>query len=109
VAGNFVFVVSITGELVALDTKTGGVKWTRQLPSYKNERKKKKLIAWTGPVLIGGRLVLASSNGQLQIIRPEDGTTIATRDIKSEIYVSPALANGTIYYHTNDGDVLAIR
>jgi outer membrane protein assembly factor BamB len=109
VAGDFVFVVSITGELVAMDTKTGGVKWTRQLPAYKNARKKKNLISWTGPVIMGGRLILASSDGQLQIIRPEDGTTIATRDIKSEIYVSPAMAGGTLYYYTNDGELLALR
>jgi outer membrane protein assembly factor BamB len=109
VAGDFVFVVSITGELVAMDTKTGGVKWTRQLPAYKNERKKKNLISWTGPVIMGGRLVLASSDGQLQVIRPEDGTTIATRNIKSEIYVSPAMAGGTLYYYTNDGELLALR
>ena len=109
VAGDFVFVVSTTGELVAMDTKTGGVRWTRQLPAYKNERRKKNIISWTGPVIVGGRLVLASSEGQLELIRPEDGTTIETRDIKSEIYVSPAIAGGTIYYYTNDGELLALR
>jgi outer membrane protein assembly factor BamB len=109
VAGDFVFVVSTTAELVAMDTKTGGVKWTRQLPAYTNERKKKGLISWTGPVMVGGRLVLASSTGRLELIRPEDGTTISSRDIKSEIYVSPAIANGTLFYHTNDGDLLALR
>jgi outer membrane protein assembly factor BamB len=109
VAGNYVYVVSTGGELVALDTKTGGVKWTRQLPAYKNERKKKDLITWTGPVMVGGRLVLASSDGRLEIVSPQDGTTISTRNIRSEIYVSPAISNGTIYYYTNDGEVLAVR
>ncbi len=109
VAGDFVYIISTTGELVAMDTKTGGIKWTRQLPAYKNERKKKNLISWTGPVMMGGRLVLASSDGRLEIIRPQDGTTIATRAIKSEIYVSPAMAGGTLYYYTNDGEILALR
>ena len=109
VAGSFVFVVSTTGELVAMDAKTGGVKWTRQLPAYKNERKKKDLITWTGPIIIGSRLVLASSDGRLEIVRPEDGTTIATRNIRSEIYVSPAMAGGALYYFTNDGEVLVVR
>jgi outer membrane protein assembly factor BamB len=109
VAGDFVYVVSTSGEVVAMDTKTGGVKWTRQLPAYQNERKKKKLISWTGPVMVGGRLVLASSDGRLELLRPQDGTTISTRSIKSEIYVSPAIAGGTIYYYTNDGELLAVR
>jgi outer membrane protein assembly factor BamB len=109
VAGDFVFVVSTTGELVAMDTKTGGVKWTRQLPAYQNERKKKNLITWTGPVMVGGRLVLASSAGRLELVSPQDGTTISSRDIKSEIYVSPAIAGGTLYYYTNDGELLALR
>jgi outer membrane protein assembly factor BamB len=109
VAGNFVYVVSTTGELVAMDTRTGGVKWTRQLPAYQNERKKKNLIAWTGPVMVGGRLVLASSDGRVELIKPEDGTTIDTRNVRSEIYVSPAIAGGTLYYYTNDGELLALR
>jgi outer membrane protein assembly factor BamB len=109
VAGDFVYVVSTSAELVAMDTKTGGIKWTRQLPAYKNERKKKGLIAWTGPVMIGGRLVLASSDGRIELVRPEDGTTIATRNVKSEIYVSPAMAGGTLYYYTNSGELLALR
>jgi outer membrane protein assembly factor BamB len=109
VAGDFVYVVSTGAELVAMDTKTGGIKWTRQLPAYENERKKKKLISWTGPVMMGGRLVLASSDGRVEVIKPEDGTTIFTRNVKSKIYVSPAMAGGTIYYYTNDGDLLALR
>lgn len=109
VAGDFVFVVSTAGELVAMDTKTGGVKWTRQLPAYKNERRKKDLIAWTGPVMIGGRLVLASSNGRLEIISPKDGSTINSRVTRSEIFVSPAIAGGTLYYYTNDGELLVVR
>ncbi len=109
VAGNFVYLVSTTGELVALDTKTGGVKWTRQLTAYKNVRKKKDLITWTGPVMVGSRLVLASSDGRLEIVSPQDGTTLATRTTRSQIYVSPAIAGGTIYYYTNDGELLAVR
>jgi outer membrane protein assembly factor BamB len=109
VAGDFVYVVSTSAELVAMDAKTGGIKWTRQLPAYKNERKKKNLISWTGPVMMGGRLILASSDGRIEVVRPEDGTTIATRNVKSEIYVSPAMAGGTLYYYTNDGELLALR
>ena len=66
VAGSFVYVVSTSGELVAMDTTTGGIKWTRQLVAYRNERKKRNLITWTGPVMMGGRLVLASSDGRLK-------------------------------------------
>jgi outer membrane protein assembly factor BamB len=109
VAGDFVYVVSTTAELIAMDTKTGGIKWTRQLPAYENERRKKRLITWTGPVMMGGRLVLASSDGRLEIVRPQDGTTIATRNIRSEVYVSPAMAGGALYYFTNDGELLVVR
>jgi outer membrane protein assembly factor BamB len=109
VAGDFVYVVSTTAELVAMDTKTGGIKWTRQLPAYENERRKKNIVSWTGPVMMGGRLILASSDGRIEVVRPEDGTTILTRKVRSEIYVSPAMAGGTLYYYTNDGDILALR
>jgi outer membrane protein assembly factor BamB len=109
VAGDFIYVVSTTGELAALDVKTGGVKWTRQLPSYRNEKKKKDLISWSGPVMIGGRLVLASSMGRIEVIKPEDGTTLFKREVKSPIFAPAAIANGTLYYYTHDGSVVAVR
>ena len=109
VAGAFVYAVSTTGELVALDGVSGGVKWTRQLPAYRNERKKKDLIAWTGPVMIGGRLVLASSDGRIEVVRPEDGTTILTRNAKSPIFIAPAIADGTLFFLTNEGELIAVR
>lgn len=108
-AGDFLYVVSISGELVALDAKTGGVKWTRQLQAYRNEKKKKNLISWTGPVMVGGRLVLANSLGRIEVIKPEDGSTIVTRDAKDPIFVPPAVANGTVYFYTQDGVVVAVR
>jgi outer membrane protein assembly factor BamB len=109
VAGDFVYVVSTTGELVAMDVKTGGIKWTRQLPSYRNEKKKKNLISWTGPVMLGGRLVLVSSLGKIEVVKPEDGTTLFTRETKAPIFVPPAIANGTLYYYSHDGAVVAVR
>jgi outer membrane protein assembly factor BamB len=92
-----------------MDVKTGGIKWTRQLPSYRNEKKKKDLISWTGPVMVGGRLVLASSMGKIEVVKPEDGTTLFTRDAKAPIFVPPAIANGTLYFYSHDGVVVAVR
>ncbi|WP_284360049.1 PQQ-binding-like beta-propeller repeat protein [Candidatus Phycosocius spiralis] len=109
VAGEFVYVVSTTGELVAMNVKNGGVKWTRQLASYRNEKKKKNLISWSGPVMVEGRLVLASSLGRIEVIKPEDGATLFQRDVKSPIFAPSAIADGTIYYYTQDGYVVAVR
>jgi outer membrane protein assembly factor BamB len=109
VAGDFVFAVSTQGELVALDRKTGGVKWVRQLTQYENERKKKKLVSWTGPVLMGGNLILASSTGQIVLVDPADGAIKATRDAKSPIFIPPAVAGGTVYFYTNEAELIALR
>lgn len=109
VAGDYVFVVSTSAELVAMDRRTGGVKWTRQLPRWERESARKGLISWTGPVMAGGRLVLASSHGEALILRPEDGEVLATRQLGGGVQVAAAVAGGTVYFYTQDAQLVALR
>jgi outer membrane protein assembly factor BamB len=47
--------------------------------------------------------------GRIEVIKPEDGTTLFQRDVKSPIFAPAAIANGTLYYYTHDGSVVAVR
>ncbi|MFP5455071.1 MAG: PQQ-binding-like beta-propeller repeat protein, partial [Alphaproteobacteria bacterium] len=58
VAGEWIFVVTDDARLLCI-TRTGGrVRWQTQLPRWKNEKKKKNPVSWSGPILAGGRLIL---------------------------------------------------
>ncbi|MBB4659035.1 PQQ-binding-like beta-propeller repeat protein [Parvularcula dongshanensis] len=108
VAGDTVFMVSTSGNLVALARNDGGVRWVRQLPAYENEKKRKKPISWSGPVLAGGNLILASSRGGLLLASPLDGATVA--EFKAEeTTVPPVVAGGTLYLLDEEGRLSAYR
>jgi outer membrane protein assembly factor BamB len=47
--------------------------------------------------------------GKIEVVKPEDGTTLFTRDAKASIFVPPAIANGTLYFYSHDGVVVAVR
>ena len=65
IAGEWLFVVTADARLICLSRANGKVRWIRQLPAYRNVKKKKNPITWFGPVLAGNRLWLTNSDGQI--------------------------------------------
>lgn len=100
VAGNHLFLVNEQGVVMALSTKDGKIRWVRQLGSD---------VQWSGPVLAGGRLILVSSSGKVASVSPEDGTVIDQMDLGSGIMISPVVAGNTIYFFTDDAELIAMR
>lgn len=109
VAGDFIYVVSVNGELVCLSRNEGAVIWVTQLRRYKNEKKRKGRVTWAGPVLAGGNLVLVSNLGEVAKVEPTDGTIVETREIDEASVISPVVANETIYILSEKGRLLALR
>jgi outer membrane protein assembly factor BamB len=109
VSGNTVFVVSLDQQVVALDRTSGAVRWIYQLPRYRNPEDRIGPIVWAGPVLAGGDLVLASSEGQLIAIDAASGQPAGAADLPDGTAVAPIVANGTLYVLTDDGRVTAYR
>src|SRR3546814_19423216 len=82
VAGEWIFVVTDQGQLLAVARSSGRVKWMTQLPRWQDEEDKKGALSWVGPVLAGERLILASSDGRIVNVSPYDGSiqsTVATK------------------------------
>ena len=71
------YAVSVDGELAAFDRQTGNVYWVSQLRRYEDEDDHRGRVAWVGPIMVGGRLVLANSEGDVIAVTPETGQTIA--------------------------------
>jgi len=110
IAGDFIYAVTIEGELVALTRGEGRVKWVAQLPRWRDEEDKKGAIRWSGPVLAAGRLLLTGTNGELVAVSPLTGEVLSRTRVSDEtIYLPPVVAGGTVYVLAEDGRLTAFR
>lgn len=109
VAGDFVFAVTIEGELVAVTRGEGKVKWVSQLPKWRDEEDKKGAIQWSGPVLAGDRLILTGTNGRIVSVSPYSGEILNQVEVDGIVYLPPIVADGMLYVLTDEGRLSAFR
>ncbi|MDB9839900.1 PQQ-like beta-propeller repeat protein [Planktomarina temperata] len=111
VAGGAVFAVSDAGNLIRLSKDDGALIWSTPLPKFTKKivKSRAKIHAHYGPILAGGRLILASSDGLIRQFNPADGTLITTVDLPSGAASAPIVVNGTLYVLSTKGDLLAFR
>ncbi|WP_347853070.1 PQQ-binding-like beta-propeller repeat protein [Planktomarina sp.] len=111
VAGGAVFAVSDAGNLIRLSKDDGALIWSTPLLKFteKSVKSRAKIHAHYGPILAGGRLILASSDGLIRQFNPADGTLITTVDLPSGAASAPIVVNGTLYVLSTKGDLLAFR
>ena len=108
-AGEWIFTLTDDARLLAIQRSTGKVRWLTQLQHWKNEKKKRDPIFWTGPVLAGNRLWVASSRGEVRTLDVTTGTPSLFRDIDSPVSQPPIVANQTLYLLDDDGTIHAWR
>ena len=65
VAGDFIYVLTLDGELICVTRGEGKIKWIHQLPRFKKPKSKTNGFVWSGPVLASDRLLVAGSNRTL--------------------------------------------
>ena len=109
VAGNYLYMVSPENQLIAIDTTKGGIRFVAQLDRYEDEDKRKDAIYWTGPVVAGGRIVMANSAGKLAEFSLSDGKLLREVDLGDPVFVQPVVAGDTLYLVTDSGNLLAFR
>jgi outer membrane protein assembly factor BamB len=109
VAGDFVYVLSSDSQVVALRRDDGRVRWVTLLPRYEDEEDREGLIRWTGPVLAGNRLIVAGSNGLAVSMSPYTGAMLGEIELPDAVAVAPTVADGTLYFLTDNADLLAFR
>ena len=81
VAGRFVFVVTGSADVAALERDTGKVKWVTPLSQYQDENRRKPMI-WAGPVLASDRLLVGGSTGEMLSLSPYTGEIIGKLDMR---------------------------
>jgi outer membrane protein assembly factor BamB len=108
-AGDYVYVVTGEGKLLCLTRKEGKIRWVHPMPQYKNEEKQKRVITWTGPLLVSDKLILASSDGYMEAVSPYDGKLLGRVSLDGGTSVAPIVAGGTVFIYTDDGNLVALR
>ena len=109
VAGEWVFVVTDEAKLMALHRNTGRARWITQLRRWENEKGKKGPIFYSGPVLAGDRLVVASTQGALINVNPENGAVQLQTSIGAGVSLQPVVAGQTLYILDDRGRLTAFR
>jgi outer membrane protein assembly factor BamB len=109
--GGSLFMVNDEGLLVRLDQATGETIWAVQMPYYDAEktRRRESIIPHFGPVLAGGRIVVASGDGALRFFDPTNGASLGTVALPGGAASQPALAGGVLYVVSQNGQLLAFR
>ena len=73
------------------------------------DKRRRAIVAHYGPVLAGGRLVLASTDGLIRSFDPASGALVATAELPGGAASAPAVAGGVLYVVTKDGKLRAFR
>ncbi|WP_353471873.1 PQQ-binding-like beta-propeller repeat protein [Salipiger sp. H15] len=112
-AGDSVFLVSDINQLVRLNAATGEQVWAVDLPGYKKVRtpQKRRDSAYVnhGPILAGGRLLVASSDGLIRAFDAASGQLVGTTPIAGGATTRPIVVNGTLYVVSGEGVLHAYR
>ncbi len=100
VAGDSVFIVDTTGQVMAIAKKDGKMQWTAKLPASGT---------WSGPVLANNALWAVSSKGMLAAIDPLTGRVTGQQSLGSAAYIAPVVAGGRMYVLTDDAQLIGFN
>jgi outer membrane protein assembly factor BamB len=106
--GRFIFVLGTENELACLDAATGEAYWVTQLSQFQNEKKKKKKLSWSAPIVASDRVIVVSSRGELQAYSTQDGTQTGSLKLGDTVYIEPIAAQGRLFVLTDDAKLIAI-
>jgi outer membrane protein assembly factor BamB len=111
-AGGSIFLVSDNNEVVRLNAEDGSRIWGTRLPDYVNPQRPRRLkarYAHFGPLLAGGRILVASSDGQFRLYDPASGALVGSAALPGGAASNPIAVGGVLYVVSGDGRLLAFR
>lgn len=109
--GGSVYLISDEARLVRIDAATGQTIWAVDMPYYVKDRPKrfKAITAHYGPVLAGGVLNVASSDGVIRRFDPSSGAALSPLELPGGAASAPVVAGGTLYAVSENGQLNAFR
>ncbi|SLN36769.1 Outer membrane protein assembly factor BamB precursor [Roseovarius litorisediminis] len=110
-AGDSIFMVSDRNELLRLSAEDGTRIWGQELPLFTKDRPRRQteIFGHYGPIIAGGRLIVASSDGQLRFFDPASGAAKGTLPLPGGATTNPVVAGNTLYVVSTKGQLHAFR
>lgn len=110
-AGGSLFLVNEQNQLIRLDAATGDAIWAKRLPDFIKPKPKRQVRRYGhyGPVIAGGTLWVASSDGTLNGFDPTSGELLRSVDLPHGASSNPIVAGNTLYVVNKKGELLAFR
>jgi outer membrane protein assembly factor BamB len=105
-AGDVVFVVDQSGQVICVSRDSGQVYWLRDLNLG---LKKKHRAHWSSPILADNRLITISNHGEALALNPKTGKTVASLRLGMDVIMGPMATGGMIYTVSETGQLIAIR
>ncbi len=109
IAGEWIFTLTDDARLLAIARSSGRVRWVAQLQRYRDEEDKKGPIFWTGPVLAGGHLWVASTRGELWKVSVGEGSATLFADVGQPVSLAPVVADNMLYVLDDSGTISAFK
>ena len=109
VIGGSVFIVSDTSQLLRINAATGRVIWAAQLPEFEKPNKRRGFIAHFGPVVAGGQVIVAGTDGTLRFFDPVNGAASYSVALPGGAASAPVVAAGVLYVQNQKGKLLAFQ
>lgn len=107
--GPFIFAVTEDAQLVALDRRSGRIRWVVRLQRYEDEEDQEDPLIWVGPLLAGDRLIVGNSEGRVEAYSPYDGTYLGEIEVSGGVAVAPIIADETLLLLTDNAELIALR
>jgi len=97
-SGNQIVVADASGQLQALNKKSGQVIWVNKTPYH----------FVSGPALSDGILVVATNNSEVLGYRQKDGQRLWERKLSGDVLAAPLIVGSKILAKTIDGNLYAL-
>lgn len=108
IGGDYLFVVGTGGVVACFNKIDGKLAWKRELAEFKDGNRENRIV-WTGPLIASGRLVIASSEGDVLALSAQTGETVSELKLGQSIFIEPIAAAGKIFILTDQANLVAIK
>ena len=109
VAGEYIFVSGVEGQIVCMAANNGAVLWATQLRRFSNEKKKSGRITYAGPIIASNQIIVASSKGELVALSPQTGEETARLKLGAPVFLEPIAVGDKLIILTDEGRLIAVR
>lgn len=106
-SGGFLFLLDSKAKLFAVHADDGLVSWSTQLQPFKNMKKKKHPIIWSGPSLVNGTLISVSDQGEAALVDAITGKLKQTIKLGAPADLPPIAVDGKLLQLTRNARLTA--